>query len=407
MGANNWLGGAKAIAQATDFTPADIEVDDVFKITLSDDQNESHEISFTATAVTVKNVVEGLKAAADSAKAAGMEPWTKVTASEDDTKLTLTANTAGIPFYYTTATVNGGAVDDQTLTPSVATANSGPNDYNVTDNWSLEAIPVNGDDVRIPSHVTDSILYGLDQHTVLLSSFRREEGCTVAIGSVNQPLHIDADTVVLAGTGQAFIKIDNPTSDVIVTESGGSSGGAYGTNLTGAGIAKLTVELDDSSQTLGIAALAGETATVTAIAISGDGEVVVGSGVTKVGGGDVTIIDLVSGTLETHCAVATVNTGGTYTHHSGAISTSLNITGGQTTYNSSGTPAQIILNAGATLTMGPSAANPTTFRIRGSSWTINDRFGRITSQWNFDFCSPGDGLMKVAKNKGWTPSAVA
>ena len=66
MGINVWEGGASAVAQVTDVTPANVEVDDVFKVTLSDDAGNSKQLSFTATAATVQNVVEGLKALADS-----------------------------------------------------------------------------------------------------------------------------------------------------------------------------------------------------------------------------------------------------------------------------------------------------------------------------------------------------
>ena len=161
------LGTANAVAQITHVTPANVEVDDVFEITLSNDAGESYEITFTATAATVQNVVEGLKAAADAAKAAGSDPWDDVTATEDDTKLIVTASTAGMPFTTVTSTTDGGGNDTQTLVASVSTANSGPNDWNTAANWSSGAVPVNADNVYL-EHNSVSILYGLDQSAVSL-----------------------------------------------------------------------------------------------------------------------------------------------------------------------------------------------------------------------------------------------
>lgn len=161
------LGTADAVAQITHVTPANVEVDDVFNITLSNDAGESYEISFTATAATVKDVVEGLKAAADAASAAGSDPWDDVACTEDDTKLIITADTAGVPFTATTSTTDGGGNDTQTLVASVSTANSGPNDWNTAANWSGEAVPVNADNVYL-EHSSVDLLYGLDQSVVSL-----------------------------------------------------------------------------------------------------------------------------------------------------------------------------------------------------------------------------------------------
>lgn len=401
MAKNKWRGGTTAVVQVIDVTPATIESTDVFKIDASDDLGNSYQITFTATDTTVQNVVEGLKAAVDAASAAGYAPWNNITASEDDTKLTLTAGTAGKPFYLTCTTVDGGGADTQTLTPSTITASAGPEDYNTALNWSLDAVPVTTNEVIIPVNAANNIVYGLDQSSVLLASFARTKGCTKTIGNANAPLQIDADAVHLAGTGLAFIEISNPTSDVVITEAGGGGNGVYGTNITGSEIETIVVDLT-SSQSVGIATQVGEAADPDDILISGGGTVVVGAGVT----GAPNIEHMGSGTVESYCAVDAVNTKGTYKQHDGAIA-ALTIIAGQTTYNSDDAATTIILNSGAHLTMGPSAANPTTVRIRGKGWTLNDIHGRITSKHNFDGCSPGDGRMNTAPTKGWTPSAVA
>ena len=139
---NRWIGGAANAVQVDDVTPANVENTDIFKITLADDAGNSNEISFTATAGTVQNVVEGLQTLAAAAKAAGTAPWTAVTVTDDDTKVIITSDTSGVPFDVTTSTVDGGGTDDQTLVRSVSTARSSADDWKVVANWSLGAIPV-------------------------------------------------------------------------------------------------------------------------------------------------------------------------------------------------------------------------------------------------------------------------
>ena len=89
--------GGIAVAQISTVTPSDVEIGDVFELTIN-----SSVYSFEATAATVKNVVEGLKALVD----AGSEP---VTATEDDAVLTITANVAGTPFTISGSVTTGDA----------------------------------------------------------------------------------------------------------------------------------------------------------------------------------------------------------------------------------------------------------------------------------------------------------
>jgi len=163
-----WIGGAIAVAQVDTVTPANVEIGDIFKITLTDDAGHSYQISYTAAAATVKDVVEGLKALAVAAKSAGYSPWADVTVTEDDAKCTIAADDAGVPFYVATATVDGGGNNTQTLVDANITPNSGPNDAKTAANWSGGALPVAADEVSI-DRTADNILYGLDFSAVLLA----------------------------------------------------------------------------------------------------------------------------------------------------------------------------------------------------------------------------------------------
>jgi len=313
---NKWIGGAREVAQVTDVTPANVEVGDVFKIDASDDLGHSYEITYTASAASVKDVEEGLKAAADAASSAGYAPWTDIAASEDDTILTLTASTAGKPFYVSCSTTDGGGNDTQALTPATATANSGPNDINTPDNWSLGTVPVATNEVVIPceSDVTDDLLYGLDQSSVALASWTKEEGCALVVGCDNAPLKIDADNVTISGTEATYINVANSTGAVTVRS-------ASETYLTGSSNTTLRVSLD-TGNVLKVAMQAGQSDSYTDIKIDGSGTVYIGSGVT------VTHIYIAGdGVVHNYAGCTTLTKSGTMSedptlyHEQGAITT--------------------------------------------------------------------------------------
>jgi len=402
----NWEGGAPAIAQVIDFTPANVEVGDVFTITLRDDADDSYQITFTATATTVANVVTGLYDAAVIATAAGHGPWGSVTAADNTTKLTITADTAGTPFWYTTTAVDGGGADTQTLTASVATASSGPNDYNVAANYSGGAVPGTADNLRIPKWATDGILYGLDgdyagtEH--LLKSFTMDDGCSIAIGNKEKSLYLDIDAggMKLAGTGQIFIKVkEDPGATVRITEAGATAGGSPGCNLVGVIDQSISIKIA-SGQSVGLGVDA--TTRVTDVQMDGGGELRIGTLLTKSTG--TPSLELLSGTAYTESALTTITSYGTLYREAGTVTT-LYVYAGTCYNNSADAPTTIVVGQ-ATFIMGPHAAQPTTFQIYGKNWNISDIHGTITNDWDFYQCSPGDGRLTLAKHKRWTPTAI-
>jgi hypothetical protein len=175
MGDNYFLGKAEPVAQISTATPANVEVDDIFALFV----NGQTIAAFTATAATVANVVAGLVAAWN----ASTNPYaTGITASDvGTTHVQLLADVAGLPFTVTSAAVDGGGVDDQTLTIATPTASAGPNHWGSVDNWSLGAIPVNGDDVIIANTTTD-ICWDLDQNAVALDSLTIRKSFTGLLG---------------------------------------------------------------------------------------------------------------------------------------------------------------------------------------------------------------------------------
>jgi len=114
-----------AVVQIVDVTPANVEVDDVFTILAGG----VAVATYTAVAATVQDVVEGLQLAweTDKAAVAAANPsisWVAdVTATEDDTKVILTGDSAFF-FAVTGTAVDGGGTDTQTITIAVSQGNS-------------------------------------------------------------------------------------------------------------------------------------------------------------------------------------------------------------------------------------------------------------------------------------------
>lgn len=99
-GAANLSGGTANTAQIDTSLPANVEIGDIFTVTIN-----STTFNYTATAATNKNVVEGLTALINASTAVN----SIVTASEDDTTLTVTADVAGTAgaFTMTSSAANG------------------------------------------------------------------------------------------------------------------------------------------------------------------------------------------------------------------------------------------------------------------------------------------------------------
>ncbi|MBN1435681.1 MAG: hypothetical protein JW936_01275 [Sedimentisphaerales bacterium] len=347
MADKRWIGGAADVAQVDHVTPANVYFDDSFEITLADDTGASDTISFTATAASVQNVVEGLAAAAAAAKAAGTAPWDAVTVTEDDTKVIITADTAGVPFYVTTSTTDGGGTDNQTLTRSEGTANSGDNDYNTAANWSPAGVPEAADDVYFENDDTD-ILYGLDQSAVDLSSFNVAQSFTGTLGTTSAYLQIDADDVRIGyhngpgrPSGSSRIRLDlgsNECDTVIENAGTASSTSDCAINLL-ANNSSSDVEIRKGK--VGLGNLYGETATFGVVMIHytsnprSDCEVYVGAGVT------LTTI-YTAGVTRIEGLVTTINAMyGTLTTEGANGYTAVNVYGAAANLNAAGTIATL------------------------------------------------------------------
>lgn len=351
MATLRWTGAATAVAQVDTFTPANVEVSDIFTLTATGLDGTSHAVNYTATATTVADVTAGLTAAWNTDTHALCTP---VTAADGTTVLTLTADTAGVAFSVASSTTDGGGNDTQTLTRAATTASAGPKHWDCTDNWDAGILPgaASGHNVYIENFSGD-ILYGLDQSGIantltslhIGQSFTGTIGVNGAAGESGTYLQIKATTVDIgyhygtgspSGSGRLMIDLGATASTVTVHNTGSNSDTGKPSARIKAASASTVINLKKGK--LGIAFEADETSTVATINESyvtqktSDADLFVGSGVT------LTTLNKTGGDCDLSCAATTVTNyaGDLTTAGSGAITT-LNVYGGTATCNSSGT----------------------------------------------------------------------
>ncbi len=377
MATNIWLGCTTAVAQVDTFTPDTVEVDDVFTLTITDDAGNTHAVSYTATAATVANVTAGLTAAwnADTHRLC-----TPITAADETTYMTLTADTAGVPFSVASTTTDGGGNDTQTLTRAAGTANSGPNDYGVVNNWSLGAIPVDTNDVVVPPG-TPAILYGLNQASVAIASFTEMAGHANAIGRIDDYgylycLRIDPDALTLEGSGSlCAIDIGTAAIDVFVNHTGSPSAtGRQVVYLKGSAIDEVIGRNGYGS----IGRYPGHTATVTGGFELTGGYWTIGAGTTVTG----TTLRARSAYAYVYASVPTVtiDANAHYYQEAGAWTTGYVLDGGKVYPNAAGTYATTKVYEGGEVDKSQTFTSVTftNTEVYGTSNPINDPLEQIT-----------------------------
>ncbi len=169
MATKYWLGQADAVAQVSTVQVTAYDAATTYKLTVG------------GVVISTIGVTD-----ADSTAAALAAAWnasthaycTGVTASDSTDTVTLTADTAGVPFIVTSSVTSGtGTIG----TVTEATASSGPCDWSVADNWSDGAVPANGDTVIFRDSAI-SVCFGLDNNSLALVDLRIEQTYTGKIG---------------------------------------------------------------------------------------------------------------------------------------------------------------------------------------------------------------------------------
>lgn len=271
------------VAQVDRFTPAIVEIGDIFTLTRTGEDGTTVAVAFTATAGTVANVTAGLTAAWNASTHLLCTP---ITAADVTTSMTLTADTAGVPFAVAATTTDGGGANTQTLTRAAVTANVGSNDWNYAPNWSGNAVPTSSDALTLDARMASAILYGLNQSAVTVATFRHYRGAR-SIGSDTAVLRLSitaGDINLPADNGAglaAFIRLHTGTNATALNIWGVGSAinGVLGCTWKGAHASNV---LNVYSGTVGIAtAVPGDTATLPTLNVIGSGaKSIVGPGVT-------------------------------------------------------------------------------------------------------------------------------
>jgi hypothetical protein len=192
-------------------------------------------------------------------------------------------------------------------------------------------IPQVGEDVRVPAGA-GSITAGYDQSAVAINGFYVEDGYFGTIASSGSYLRIDPNILEINSLGQSFIDTGiTGAVNITVHQTGGASvQGQSGLHLRGTNITLI----DARGGSVGIAALPGETATVTTLRMSNRNTVV------KCGAGTslTSVLPMFNGTLWLYCNATTVTKygGDVYLREAAAITTVNSLGPGKFSWGSSG-----------------------------------------------------------------------
>jgi hypothetical protein len=356
--------------------------------------------------------------------------FTEVTASGAASPITLTGNTAGKPF---TAAVSASTAGDGDLGAPSTTAATGPNHADNADNWTGNALPVDGDTVVFDEGGV-SVLYGLDQSSVTPAAITITQGYTGFIGlpetnedNPSEPYReyretylkygadADATNIVVkigegVGSGSGRIKLN--TNDSQTTGTVFNSGqkakpdvpaivwkGTHASNV-------LNVYKGD----IGIAPFAGETAAIATLRVGfvdnkeGDANVRLGAGVT------LTNIDQSGGTLTVNSATTDIDiNGGTLDIGGSGAHASIENDGGTVYYRSTGTLATLKVGSGGVVSFARDLQTRTVTNCeitRGASLLDPHKTVAWTNGIDLIRCGVGDVTLDLGKHLTLTPSAI-
>lgn len=359
-----WRGDAPAVAQVTTVTIGTYDATTTYKVTIN-----GKTISTLGTGGTNATTATAFQALLNGSTIA---EFAEATWTVNSNVITATADKAGKPFTLSTS-VSGGT---GTISNSTTTTSSGPNDVNVAANWSTGATPANTNDLVI-ENTSSSLLYNLGSLSgVALNSLTVSQTFT---GTIGLPvINADSSTTYFEYRTQYFtigsttVTVGGPTgqgSGRIKLNLG--SGGSTTVNVTNTGNplesgleAMLLVmtgsgnSLNVSRGSVGVAVLAGETATLSLntsqVTSTSDAQVRLGSGCT------LSTFKMQSGRNILNCGATTITVyGGDLTLQGTGATTTLNLNGGTCHYNTSGTLTTAKVAGGASLLFGANLAGAT------------------------------------------------
>lgn len=414
------------------YTPAVAQVS-TFAVTLTWATNDTATLTCGASSVTftvagtetAAAVVIGLVAAWNNSAAGEM---TGITASGSVSPITLTSDTSGVPFTVTSSevTAGDGVVGDQVD----ATANAGPNCWDVATNWSGGAVPVDADAIVLENGNVD-ILYGLDQSAVTPASINSMASYTGKIGlpRTNAAGYVEyrdtylkicdaadaTNTTVYIGLGEGSgsgrIKLDTNAGQVTMTvdKTGARAETGIPALLWKGTHASNAVHLNRG--TMGVAFFGGEAATLLTLNIgylespSSDSDVRCSSGLT------LSTLDMDGGKAEINANTPTINirAGTLHVKQSATCASALTVNGGTVYWNSVGTVTQAYVSGGGVLdfrrnTQSVIVSNCDVYE----NGNIYDPAGRVT--WSNGIrimqTSFSGVTLEMPEGRKWTPTST-
>lgn len=360
MAKNRFVFAAPLVAQVQTLTVGGTPAaNNTYSVTMG--LNNAAVVTYTAQAGDTNNsIAAGLQAALAASQ---FGQFQEIAWTVSNNVITATASTAGTPFTLSTSTTGTGT---PTLGIATVAANSSPEDWGNAINYSLNTLPIAGDDVYV-DHASLNIRWNLTAlSAVTLNSLNIDSTMTGSIGlpEVNtngsnsyeeyRPtyLSVGATTVNIGqgnDSGSPLIKLNTGTvqTALFVRQMGQSTDASLeslqwkGTNAAN------TVEV--TRGTVALAGYGGDTATVATLTVGyvsnqdSDATVRVGSGTT------LTTVNMSGGSLDLYGAATTVTkTAGTLTvWGTGAVGT-LSDLSGTTNYLSTGTITTLTIGSGCT-----------------------------------------------------------
>ncbi len=389
-----WTGEATAVAQVDTFTPGGtIEADDVFILTITGWDGTSTAISAAAGGTTVADVTAAMTAAWNASTHALCTP---ITAADNTTNLTLTADTAGEAFSVaaTTTEAGGGAADAQTFVKASTTASAGPKHWDSTGNWDTGALPgaSAGDEVFI-SNCSDDIVYGLDQSGTantlttlnIDKSFTGKIGYNGEAGFSGTYLQVKATTVNIgqhigsgspAGSGRIMIDVGSAGTPVINIYNTSSSSADTNKPCVRVKANNASAVCNISDGMVGFAYEDGETTTIGTIRMSGGEEVYISEGTT------VTTVYKKGGNCDMVCGCTTLtNDGGALSLYGSGTYTTINQKAGTCYLYGTGTITTLNVTGGfADCRKSLDSRTITTVKVKGGSFHYDPTFLTLTNQ---------------------------
>ena len=364
-----WIGQAQAVAQVDTVTVAlTWAQNDTVTLTI----NGKDLVVTIGTSATTDDVATAIKEAWEgetltdttasytpSGGGDSIAEFAEVTATVSGSVVTLTHDTAGVPF---TLSVTESTAGSGTATEATATTATGANYWSNADNWDTGSVPVTTDDVYIDDGNV-SILYDLDASAVTLTSLTIGSSYTGEIGLPKDNangypeyrddyLQISATTVTIGadnignvdGSGSPRLKLDLGSVQATVNVKSTGSSAEQGLEAFVWKGTNVSNELEVISGSVAVAPFLDETANLAAVR-NDAGSIRFGNGVTFESGSTVTNE---TGELRVATTMQSLtNTNGTVIVTEDAALVTCVHKGGQLAYRASGNITTLTIGGGA------------------------------------------------------------